>query len=59
MLSTDLEIRLAALEAEVALLKRLLPTVSETPGGKKLSALLLTIQLTKRQCSLVNSTASL
>jgi len=28
MLSTDLEIRLAALEAEVALLKRLLPTVS-------------------------------
>ena len=31
MLTTDLEIRLAALEAEVALLKRLLPTVNETP----------------------------
>ena len=36
MLTTDLEIRLAALEAEVALLKRLLPTVSETPWWEKI-----------------------
>ncbi|TRU65349.1 MAG: hypothetical protein EWV56_01055 [Microcystis aeruginosa Ma_QC_C_20070823_S13D] len=36
MLSTDLEIRLAALEAEVALLKRLLPAVSETPWWEKI-----------------------
>jgi len=36
MLSTDLEIRLATLEAEVALLKRLLPTVSETPWWEKI-----------------------
>ncbi len=39
MLSTDLEIRLAALEAEVALLKRLLPAVSETPWWEKIVAL--------------------
>jgi hypothetical protein len=36
MLTTDLEIRLAALEAEVALLKRLLPAVSETPWWEKI-----------------------
>ncbi|NCR26552.1 MAG: hypothetical protein GPJ03_21605 [Microcystis aeruginosa G13-01] len=36
MLSADLEIRLAALEAEVAMLKRLLPTVSETPWWEKI-----------------------
>jgi len=36
MLTTDLEIRLATLEAEVALLKRLLPTVSETPWWEKI-----------------------
>ncbi|ELP54407.1 hypothetical protein O53_3226 [Microcystis aeruginosa TAIHU98] len=36
MLTTDLEIRLAALEAEVALLKRLLPTVNETPWWEKI-----------------------